>query len=70
MKQLYKYSILWLIGGLIYYFIELLYRGYSHFTMVALGGCCFILLGLINEILNWETPLCKQAVLGGGGGAG
>lgn len=49
MKQLKKYLILLTIGGNIYYLLEVLWRGYSHFTMFLLGGVCFILIGLINE---------------------
>lgn len=65
MKQLFKYITLFLIGGTIYFSIEILYRGYSHWTMLILGGICFICFGLINELLSWETPLWKQAIIGG-----
>ena len=57
MNKLFKYFILFAIGGSIYIGLEMLWRGYSHWTMGILGGICFIALGLINEILNWETPL-------------
>lgn len=33
--------------------------------MFLLGGICFICLGLINEILNWNTPLWEQMIIGG-----
>ena len=49
MKQLIKYSILFIIGGTLYYHIEILWRGYSYLTMFFMGGLCFILIGLINE---------------------
>lgn len=64
MKQLFKYLILWIIGGITYYIIELLYRGCSHWTMFILGGICFLALGLINEIIEWSTPLYKQMLMG------
>ena len=57
MNKLLKYFILFAIGGSIYISLEIFWRGYSHWTMGILGGICFIILGLINEILNWETPL-------------
>lgn len=60
MKQLYKIIILFLIGGLSYYGIELVWRGYSHWTMLCLGGVCFGEIGFINEVLKWKTPLWKQ----------
>ena len=56
-KILNKYIILWIIGGIIYAMMETLFRGHTHWTMIILGGICFICLGLINEILSWETPL-------------
>lgn len=59
-KQILKILILCLIGGFIYYCIELLWRGYSHWTMFLVGGICFIIIGKINEIFLWTTPLWKQ----------
>lgn len=38
-----------MIGGVSYYFIEILWRGYSHLGMFVLGGLCFVLIGSINE---------------------
>lgn len=63
MKQLLKYFSLLVIGGSIYYMIELLYRSYSHWTMFILGGS-FICLGLINELLTWSTSIINQIILG------
>ncbi len=54
-----KYIILFIIGGNSYFYVELLWRGYSHITMFFLGGLCFVLIGLINEILV-EMPLLIQ----------
>lgn len=49
MKQLIEYLILFIIGGISYFFIEILWRGYSYMVMFIIGGLCFILVGLINE---------------------
>lgn len=65
LKKLLKYLVLLVIGGIIYYGIELVYRGYSHWTMMLVGGIAFICIGEINEFLDWDTPLIKQSVLGG-----
>ena len=64
LKQYHKELILGLIGGLIYIGIEFLWRGYSHWTMFILGGACFVFLGRINEVIHWEMPLWKQALIG------
>ena len=40
MKPQFLYPILLLIGGVGYGCIELAARGYTHWTMVVLGGLC------------------------------
>lgn len=61
---LLKYVFLGVIGGIIYYILENIWRGYSHWTMFILGGICFVALGLINEIFSWDTPLISQMLIG------
>lgn len=63
-RLLNKYLILFDVGGLLYILIELIWRGWSHWTMFALGGVCFVCLGLINEVLPWEMELWKQVLIG------
>lgn len=65
MKQIIKEPILFCVGGMAYNVVEVLYRGYTHWTMFVVGGLCFILIGLINEIFSWETALWKQMLIGG-----
>lgn len=58
-KHFLKYLFLFLTGGICYFGIEILARGFSHWTMVVVGGICFVLIGLLNE----KTPkmsLLKQ----------
>ena len=64
MKYAFKLLILFAIGGIFYLIIELLWRGYSHWTMFILGGTCFVLLGLINEFYNFSIPLVLQMFFG------
>lgn len=59
-----KHLVLWMIGGVLYIALEIIWRGYSHWTMFVLGGLCFICLGLINEILPWDMPLWQQILMG------
>lgn len=64
MIKIVKYPILFIIGGSSYFYLELLWRGYSHLSMAILGGVCFILIGLINE--NYYTskkPLLLQQII-------
>lgn len=64
MIKLRKYGVLALIGGIIYGALELICRGYTHWTMVILGGICFVVVGLLNEIIPWEMPLAVQMLCG------
>lgn len=64
MSNFLKYLILFSMGGIFYLIIELLWRGYSHWTMFALGGVCFVLIGIINEFFTYEIPLAIQMLLG------
>ena len=65
MKRLCKHLILFAAGGCIYYLIEMLFRGYSHWTMMVLGGICFVLIGKINESFFTERmPLLLQGIIG------
>lgn len=59
-----KHLTLAVTGGLLYILLELLWRGRSHWTMFALGGTCFVCLGLINEVLSWDMLLWRQILIG------
>lgn len=56
--------VLWGIGGLLYVLCELAFRGRSHWTMFIVGGLCFWLIGLINEIIPWDMPIWQQCIIG------
>lgn len=59
-----EYLFLLILGGCVYYGIECLWRGYSHPSMVLVGGLCFIGIGLLNELISWDMPFWLQLVLG------
>lgn len=49
-----KTAILFVFGGLVYFGLEVLFRGHSHWTMFVLGGFLFLILGELNEgLLEW-----------------
>ena len=53
-------------GGTMYVIVELIYRGRSHGSMFLLGGVCFWMIGLMDEV--WPgAPLGVQMVLGAWG---
>ena len=59
-----KPLILFLIGGLAYILMELMWRGYTHWTMFFVGGLAFVLIGAINEVIPWNMPLWMQSIIG------
>ena len=64
MKKLIELATLFVIGGAIYYGAEMLIRGRSHWSMAVAGGICFLAIGGINEILDYETPFLLQMLYG------
>ena len=62
-KLFYKYLFLFLVGGLAYCGIEMLWRGHTHWTMLIVGGLCFIFCGGINEWFDWNMPLWEQMLI-------
>lgn len=64
LKHIFKALVLIAIGGMIYTSIELLWRGRTHISMFFLGGVCFYLIGLLNEVATWEDPLALQCLCG------
>ena len=59
-----EYAFLLILGGSIYYGIEIAFRGHSHITMFLVGGICFIFIGLINEVIDWNMAFFLQMILG------
>lgn len=57
-----KYELLFFVGAFLYYFLEVLFRGYSFLTMAICGGLGFLLCGAINE-KDRCMPLVLQMAL-------
>lgn len=60
-----KYLFLFHFGGGTYTTIELLYRNETYIQMYILGGICFLICGLLNELYNWDMSLIRQSLIGG-----
>ncbi len=50
-------------GGIGYGLIEILWRGFTHPSMLTAGGICFVLFGFIGEKLK-DTSIFIKAILG------
>jgi len=59
-----KYLFMFWFGGATYASIEVITRERSHWSMIILGGICFLCLGEINKLLPWKTPLTLQMLIG------
>ncbi len=59
-----KALVLFLFGAVAYALIEVIWRGYTHWTMAVLGGLLFLLIGGINNWLPWAMPLWLQMLIG------
>ena len=44
MKRLFEFATVFGIGGVLYSMVEILWRGYTHWTMTITGGMCFLVL--------------------------
>lgn len=59
--------IVFLIGGLSYGLIEILYRGYTHWSMVLTGGAVILtfyyLIPLLFQIPLWASALLGAAII-------
>lgn len=43
-----EYLLVYILGGLLYAAMELLWRGWTHWTMVLCGGLCFLIMYRIS----------------------
>lgn len=59
-----KAAFLFVVGGLVYILIELIWRGHTHISMFILGGICFVAIGFINEVFLWSLGLIWQSMIG------
>lgn len=59
-----KNTFLFIVGGILYLLIELLFRGHTHWLMFFVGGFCFILAGAINNYIDWDMPFPLQQFIG------
>lgn len=64
MKKISKIFFTWFLGGILYVTMEILMRGYSHFSMFICGGFCFSLVGYMGKrVLEQNLGMEKAIVL-------
>ncbi|MGC4019848.1 MAG: hypothetical protein QM793_11895 [Muricomes sp.] len=62
MKKLSEYLFFWTLGGTIYYTFEMVFRGFSHWSMFVLGGLCMVFFAQQGLWMKWEDPLWLQVI--------
>lgn len=59
MYSVKELSLIFLIGGMIYGLLEIMYRGYTHWTMLLTGGFCFLIFYVINFKLKTNSIVLR-----------
>ena len=59
-KKISMYTFIWAIGGIAYYAIEILYRGYSHWSMFVVGGTVLTFCTYQGVEMDWTEPIWIQ----------
>lgn len=62
MNNTKKYLFIWCLGAIVYGLVEVLARGYTHWTMVITGGFALLMLYAINRRLSGSNLLLRCAV--------
>lgn len=62
MQKLSKYLFLWALGGVLYYTIEMIFRGFSHWSMFVLGGFCMLFFAVQGRACEWNDPFGLQVL--------
>lgn len=60
MKKLSEYLFIWALGGCIYYSFELIFRGFSHWSMFVLGGICMVFCTMQGKNLHYRDLFWLQ----------
>lgn len=63
LQTIYKYFTLFIIGGILYYSMEVIWKSSSHVSMFLLGGIIFLFCGIQNEFFSGRYPVYKQIFL-------
>jgi len=57
-----EYSIVYTLGALFYCIIEILWRGYSHWSMTVTGGVCLAIIYCVNDHLERCSVWSKSII--------
>jgi len=55
-------SNIFIVGGILYALIEIIFRGYTHWSMVITGGLCFLIFYILNITLPTNSLFMRCIV--------
>lgn len=65
MKHIKETLVLWILMGMIYLTMEAVWRGWTHISMLAVGGLCGIAVGGLNQLPPfYKLPVWVQSLIG------
>ena len=62
-KLIIKYVVLFVIGGLVYCGIELMWRERTHISSFIMGGTAILIVGGLNEGYDLDMPVWYQMLM-------
>ena len=63
MRKTAEWSVIFLIGAAAYSMLEILWRGYTHWSMTLTGGVCFLVLYALHIYGRW-IPFLSRCIIG------
>ena len=61
-KRISEILLIWTLGGAVYYTIEMVTRGFSHWSMFVLGGLALCFCTFQGQAMIWTEPLWIQVI--------
>lgn len=63
-KNISEAALLFAVGGGIYYFMEIAFRGFSHWSMFAAGGMVLVFCAFQGKAMHWTEGIWVQVLRG------
>ena len=57
-----EYLCVFLAGGVIYGLLEMMWRGFTHWSMTAAGGICVLIIHMLNHRLRHRSTVLRCAL--------
>lgn len=62
-NNILKYILLFFIGGYAYCLVEILYRGYTHISMLVAGGIGFLVIDILNTRFEYKMSIISKMLI-------